>query len=320
MYGTFSPGLLLILLFRTLGLFSLSQCYSDSPSNDFQRKKKHRLSSCPPQFKLHKVLHRWFPAQWASVVLQVGCQTICTIVSFLWTYMTSGQTAFWLDHLVHLLDRLCLNWSRLLISTWTAAWLPTGRIKRRGEPRERWRIDGGTCPRQSKKQLWENRTALNSEDFIWTGTVAKAPPLCVPRYQTLSNETLKPCEQRRHLETKHQRWPMWPSNGIIFFFFGGGGTSSGNIQERRKTSQMHEQREHKGSGNTTQHNTAQHNTAQHNTTNLPQWKKCLWRPFSQSTSSHCWTIQPEAGLMTWQRICQQWIQNHETDGERKRGK
>lgn len=39
--------------------------------------------------------------------------------------------------------------------------------------------------------------------FTYTGTEDEPLPLCVLCYETLANESLKPANLRRHLETKH---------------------------------------------------------------------------------------------------------------------
>lgn len=86
--------------FALWGLFSLSQCYFDSPSNDFQGKNigyqvvPHNLSymkfyisgsqPCGPQ---------WY-CKWAAK-LSAQLYHFCEHVTF-------SQTTFWLDHLVGL--------------------------------------------------------------------------------------------------------------------------------------------------------------------------------------------------------------------------
>ncbi|XP_062297923.1 zinc finger BED domain-containing protein 5-like [Scomber scombrus] len=46
--------------------------------------------------------------------------------------------------------------------------------------------------------------------FHWTGSEAEPLPLCLVCLETLSNEALKPCKLRRHLETKHGKYVTKP--------------------------------------------------------------------------------------------------------------
>lgn len=102
--------------FALWGLFSLSQCYSDSPSNDFQRKNigyqvvPHNLSYMKFYISGSQPCGRQWYCKWAaklSAQLYDFCERMWHSARPLFGWTT------WLDC-------LRLNWSCLLISTWNS--------------------------------------------------------------------------------------------------------------------------------------------------------------------------------------------------------
>ncbi|CAK6977302.1 zinc finger BED domain-containing protein 5-like [Scomber scombrus] len=90
-------------------------------------------------------------------------------------------------------------------------WLATGRLKR---SESSITDTESTSDHPVAKQKRKVRRKYSDEylglGFHWTGSEVEPLPLCLVCLETLSNEALKPCKLRRHLETKHGEYVTKP--------------------------------------------------------------------------------------------------------------
>ncbi|XP_062294532.1 zinc finger BED domain-containing protein 5-like [Scomber scombrus] len=90
-------------------------------------------------------------------------------------------------------------------------WLATGQLKR---SESSITDTESTSDHPVAKQKRKVRRKYSDEylglGFHWTGSEAEPLPLCLVCLETLSNEALKPCKLRRHLETKHGEYVTKP--------------------------------------------------------------------------------------------------------------
>ena len=88
-------------------------------------------------------------------------------------------------------------------------WLATGRLKRSESTDTESTSDHPVA--KQKRRCWRKYSdEYLGLGFHWTGSEAEPLPLCLVCLETLSNEALKPCKLRRHLETKHGEYVTKP--------------------------------------------------------------------------------------------------------------
>ena len=89
-------------------------------------------------------------------------------------------------------------------------WLATGTIKRKASQE----TDGESTVDLPTVKQKRCRRKYSAEylglGFFWTGSETEQLPVCLLCCETLSNEALKPCKLRRHLETKHGQYVTKP--------------------------------------------------------------------------------------------------------------
>lgn len=90
-------------------------------------------------------------------------------------------------------------------------WLATARTKRKEIPEAEGESTSDHHPaKQKRKCLRKYSDEYLGLGFYWTGSEAEQLPLCLVCSETLSNEALKPCKLRRHLQTKHGEYANKP--------------------------------------------------------------------------------------------------------------